>query len=45
MRNILVHVYFTVDLDEVWSVVERDLPALKGKIQAVLDGAQGHGGT
>ncbi|MBN1322420.1 MAG: DUF86 domain-containing protein [Methanotrichaceae archaeon] len=28
MRNILVHEYFGVDLDEVWQVIERDLPIL-----------------
>ncbi len=29
MRNILVHIYFEVNLDRVWAVVERDLPDLK----------------
>ena len=29
MRNILVHDYFGIDLDEVWAVVERDLPVLR----------------
>lgn len=28
MRHILVHDYFGVDLDEVWRVVEHDLPRL-----------------
>ncbi len=37
MRNILVHAYFGVDLEEVWQAVERDLPALKEAVQAVLD--------
>lgn len=36
MRNILVHNYFGVDVDVVWAVVERDLPDLKLKIQAIL---------
>ncbi|MCX9025011.1 MAG: DUF86 domain-containing protein [Candidatus Methanoperedens sp.] len=36
MRNILVHNYFGVDVDVVWAVVERDLPDLKHKIQAIL---------
>ena len=27
-RNVLVHGYLQVDLDAVWSVVERDLPEL-----------------
>ena len=36
MRNILVHDYFAVDVDEVWTVVECDLPALKIKIDSIL---------
>jgi len=36
MRNILVHDYFGVDMNEVWSVVERDLPGLKIKVEAIL---------
>lgn len=37
MRNILVHVYSGVDLDEVWAVVERDIPDLKTQIVAILE--------
>jgi len=36
MRNILVHDYFGIDVDVVWSVVERDLPDLKRQIEARL---------
>lgn len=36
MRNILVHVYFEIEPDEIWGVVERDLPSLKKKIQIIL---------
>ena len=36
MRNILVHDYFGIDCDLVWTVVERDLPTLKGQITAIL---------
>jgi len=36
MRNVLVHDYFGIDLDEVWQVVARDLPDLKRQIEAVL---------
>lgn len=36
MRNILVHDYFGIDKEVVWSAVERDLPDLKGKIEAIL---------
>jgi len=36
MRNVLVHDYFGVDTEEVWVAVERDLPDLKRKLQAIL---------
>jgi len=36
MRNILVHDYFRVDAEQIWSTVERDLPRLKEEIKAVL---------
>jgi len=29
MCNALVHAYFKVDLDEVWSVIKNDLPVLE----------------
>ena len=35
MRNILVHHYFGIDKDAVWSVGEKDLPELKLNIQAI----------
>jgi uncharacterized protein with HEPN domain len=34
MRHVLVHGYFHVDLDVVWSVIERDLPLLRQSIIA-----------
>jgi uncharacterized protein with HEPN domain len=37
MRNILVHQYFEIDIDIVWSVVENDLPRLKEWFRAILD--------
>lgn len=36
MRNILVHDYFGIDLDEVWNAVERDLPGLRVAIDLLL---------
>lgn len=36
MRHVLVHDYFGIDLDIVWRVIERDLPDLKRKIEAIL---------
>ncbi len=41
MRNILVHQYFDIDVDIVWSVVESDLPKLKAWFQAILDKEDG----
>lgn len=37
MRNVLVHQYFGIDTDIVWSVVENELPKLKRSFQAILD--------
>ena len=36
MRNILVHDYFGVDVEEVWAAVQRDIPDLKRKAAAIL---------
>jgi uncharacterized protein with HEPN domain len=36
MRNILVHAYFSIVDDQVWNTVEKDLPTLKGQIEAIL---------
>ena len=36
MRHILVHDYFQVDLEIVWAVVEKELPVLKEKLQALV---------
>lgn len=36
MRNILIHHYFGIDTEAVWSVIERDIPELKLNIQAIL---------
>lgn len=38
MRNILVHDYFGIDLEEVWVAVARDVPALKAKVVTILSG-------
>ena len=35
-RDVLIHDYTQVDLDEVWNVVERDLPNLKPRILQIL---------
>ncbi|OCR02928.1 hypothetical protein BCD67_03280 [Oscillatoriales cyanobacterium USR001] len=35
-RDVLIHDYTGIDLDEVWNVVERNLPTLKSKIFEIL---------
>jgi uncharacterized protein with HEPN domain len=37
-RNILVHEYWRIDLDLVWATIERDLPALRRDIHALVGG-------
>jgi uncharacterized protein with HEPN domain len=36
MRHVLVHDYFGIDLGEVWTAVERDLPVLKKQVSALI---------
>jgi uncharacterized protein with HEPN domain len=36
MRNRLVHVYFDVDLDQVWKTLTDDLPPLIAALEAVV---------
>lgn len=35
-RDVLIHDYLRVDYDDVWGIIERDLPALKANIQMIL---------
>lgn len=35
-RDILAHDYLDVDMDEVWNVMERDLPVFKMNIESIL---------
>lgn len=41
MRNVLVHDYFGIDLGEVWSTVEKDLPVLRAQLQSVIESLPG----
>ncbi|MCB2184464.1 MAG: DUF86 domain-containing protein [Desulfobulbaceae bacterium] len=36
MRDVLIHHYFGVDLETVWLVVEKRLPALAERIEFIL---------
>ncbi|MBW2674614.1 MAG: DUF86 domain-containing protein [Deltaproteobacteria bacterium] len=37
MRNVLVHQYFGIDLEQIWDTVQIDLPILKAETRAILD--------
>ncbi len=37
MRDKLIHAYFGISLERVWSVVKDDLPDLKKKIKIILE--------
>ena len=36
MRNVLVHQYFGIDIQEVWDTVTADLPVLKAQVRGIL---------
>ena len=36
MRNLLVHEYFGIDLEEVWSTAVNDLPTLRSAVESML---------
>lgn len=38
MRNRLIHGYFDMDLDILWQTIVSDLPALREKLEAILEG-------
>ncbi len=35
-RNVLVHDYLGISLSRIWDVVQRDLPALRPAVEAML---------
>ena len=41
MRNLLVHEYFGVAINEVWLTLKRDIPELKGQIERMRDAIKG----
>lgn len=36
-RDVLIHDYLSVDVEEVWIIVERNVPLLKNEVAAILD--------
>ena len=37
MRDVLIHEYFGVKLERVWSIVKKDLPDLKEKMLLIME--------
>jgi uncharacterized protein with HEPN domain len=35
-RNVLVHNYLGIDIEQIWQIVKRDIPSLKVVISAIL---------
>ena len=38
LRNVLVHDYLDIDLEEIWNIVQLDVPVLKRQMQTMLSG-------
>jgi uncharacterized protein with HEPN domain len=36
-RNVLVHNYLGIDIEQIWQIVRRDIPKLKGALAAILN--------
>jgi uncharacterized protein with HEPN domain len=39
-RNVLVHDYLGIDLERVWEITQRDVPALKTTVLTMLEGSK-----
>ena len=37
LRNVLIHGYDTIDLDELWLIIQEHLPPLVPQLQAIID--------
>ena len=35
-RNVLIHDYFSVDVEAVWDTIQRNIPSLKRSVQRVI---------
>ena len=36
-RNILVHDYLGIDMETIWNIVEKEIPALKATVRVMMD--------
>jgi len=37
LRNIIAHAYFGVDAEEVWQIIQNDVPVFKIEIRRILE--------
>ena len=37
MRDIIIHGYFSIDLDAVWKAIKNDIPKLKSQIEKIKE--------
>ena len=37
LRNIVVHEYFGIDIEEIWNTITIDIPNLKIEVQKIID--------
>ena len=37
LRNVVIHEYFGVDLENIWEIIANDLPDLKEKVKIILE--------
>ena len=40
LRDVLIHDYGNVDIEEVWAIVKKDLPDLKQQVDEILKGME-----
>ena len=40
LRHRIVHDYFNIDVEIVWGIIERDLPAFKSKLSLIREGSK-----
>lgn len=36
-RNVVVHNYLGIDLEQVWTIIQRDVPPLRAAVESILD--------
>ena len=43
LKDIVAHAYFALDLDILWDVIRRDVPALQARIREIITDESGAG--